>query len=139
MEIQTEILINATAEKVWTVLTNFKNYPQWNPFIESLDGEVKVGNTIKVKIAPPNGKTMTFKPKVLNYDINKELRWVGHLFFKGLFDGEHSFELIDNGDGTTTFKQNEMFSGLLIGLLNVADTQRGFEMMNENLKSMAEK
>ena len=42
-EIKTEILINATPEKVWTILTNFDNYPNWNPFIKSIKGEVKVG------------------------------------------------------------------------------------------------
>ncbi|WP_216639105.1 SRPBCC domain-containing protein [Flammeovirga sp. SJP92] len=139
MEIKTKILINATSEKVWTILTDFKNYPQWNPFIKSLTGDVKIGNTIKVEITPPKGKGMTFKPKVVRYKMNKELTWVGHLFFKGIFDGEHRFELIDHGNGTTTFIQNERFSGLLTGLLNVANTQKGFELMNEKLKIMAEK
>ena len=39
---------------------------------------------------------MTFKPNILVFEENKELRWLGKLFFKGLFDGEHKFEIIDN-------------------------------------------
>ena len=31
-EIKTEILINAIPEKVWSIFTNFDNYPNWNPF-----------------------------------------------------------------------------------------------------------
>ena len=137
-EINTEILIKATPQKVWTILTNFDNYPEWNPFIKFINGEVKVGNKITVRIEPPEEKGMTFKPKVLIYETNKELRWIGHLLFPGLFDGEHKFELIDNGNGTTTFKQSEKFKGLLLGLLNVEHTKKGFESMNEKIKELAE-
>ena len=52
-EIKTEILINATPEKIWSILTNFENYSNWNPFIKSIKGEVKVGNKIYARIEPP--------------------------------------------------------------------------------------
>lgn len=138
-ELTTKILINASPEKVWSILTNFNAYPNWNPFITSIthNGEVQVGNKIKAKI-----DGMTFKPKVLTFDINQEFRWIGHLFFTGLFDGEHCFQLIDNGDGTTTFIQSEIFKGILVPLFNKkldTDTKNGFEAMNQKLKELAEK
>ncbi len=141
-EIKTEILINATPEKVWAILTNFENYPNWNPFIKSITGDVKVGNTIKARLEPPNAKGMTFKPKVLIYNTNKEFRWIGHLLFPGLFDGEHIFELIDNGNGTTTFIQREKFKGILVPLFKKMleiNTLNGFKMMNEKMKKLVEK
>ncbi len=140
-EIKSQIVINATPEKVWEVLVNFKNYPNWNPFITSISGDVKIGNRIKAHIAPPDGKGMTFKPKVLVFNMNKELRWIGHLLFLGLFDGEHIFQLIDNGNGTTTFIQREKFSGILVPLFKKmleVNTQNGFDLMNKQLKEMAE-
>jgi hypothetical protein len=140
-EIKTEILINATPEKVWSILTNFDNYPNWNPFIKSIKGEVKVGNKITVRIEPPEAKGMTFRPKILTLETNKELKWIGHLLFTGLFDGEHKFELIDNGDGTTTFRQNEKFKGILVPLFKKQldnNTKKGFEEMNKKLKELAE-
>ena len=82
---------------------------------------------------------MTFKPRVLAFEANKEFRWRGHLLFTGLFDGEHKFELIDNGNGTTTFKQSEKFKGIFVALLNIENTKKGFEAMNEKLKEMAER
>jgi hypothetical protein len=138
-EIKTEILINATPEKVWSILTSFDNYQNWNPFIKSIKGEAKVGNKIKVCIQPPNSKAMTFKPRVRAFETNKELRWLGHLLFPGLFDGDHEFQLIDNGKETTTFKQSEKFKGILVGLLNLENTKKGFEAMNEKIKEMAER
>lgn len=140
-EIKTEILINATPEKVWAILTDFKNYPNWNPFIKSIQGDVKPGNKIAARIEPPGAKGMDFKPKVLTFETNKELRWLGHLLFAGLFDGAHKFELIDNGNGTTTFRQSEKFTGILVPLFKKQldiNTRKGFEEMNKKLKELAE-
>lgn len=140
-EIKTEILMDATPDKVWAILTKFENYPNWNPFIKSINGDVKVGNKITVRIKPPEGKGMTFNPKILAFETNKELSWLGHLLFKGLFDGEHKFELIDNRNGTTTFRQSERFKGIFVPLFNkglVNNTKRGFEKMNKKLKGLAE-
>jgi hypothetical protein len=140
-EIKTEVLINATSDKVWTVFTNFDNYHKWNPFIKSIIGQVLVGNIIIVQLEPPGAKGMIFKPKVLTFEPNKELRWLGHLLFPGLFDGEHKFELIDNGDGTTTFRQSERFKGILVPLFKKMldeNTINGFNLMNQKLKELAE-
>ncbi|SUJ29940.1 Uncharacterised protein [Sphingobacterium spiritivorum] len=84
---------------------------------------------------------MIFKPKVLVYEKNKKLSWTGRLLLPGIFDGEHTFELIDNGDGTTTFVQSEIFKGLLVPLFQKTldnNTRRGFEQMNLKLKEMCE-
>ena len=141
-EINTEIIINATPQKVWSILTNFKDYPSWNPFIESLVGEVAVGKKITVRIAPPESSKMTFNPKVLSFMPAKELRWLGHFLIPGLFDGEHIFELIDNKNGTTTFRQREKFKGVLVFLFKKqldTHTTKGFMVMNQKLKELAEK
>jgi hypothetical protein len=140
-EIKTQIVINASAEKVWKVLTNFSQYPQWNSFIKSITGEVKEGYTIVAHIHPPNGKAMVFKPKVLAFKVNKEFRWLGHFLFKGLFDGEHKFELIANADGSTTLIQSERFTGILVPLFKAmleTNTLNGFNNMNEELKKKVE-
>jgi hypothetical protein len=141
MEIKTDILINATPSKVWAILTNFDNYPNWNPFIKSITGQVAVGNKITARIEPPDATAMTFTPKVLAFETNREFRWLGHLLFAGLFDGEHKFELIDNQNGTTTFIQSESFKGILVPLFKkmlTTNTTNGFNLMNQKLKELAE-
>lgn len=137
-EVKTEITINATPEKVWSVLTHFEQYPAWNPFIKSIRGDVQVGNKISVRIEPAQSKGMNFTPKVLAFERNKEFRWLGHLFIPGIFDGEHKFELIDHGNGTTTLKHSETFGGILKGILNLENTRKDFEAMNGKLKELAE-
>src|SRR5208337_1542749 len=140
-EIKTEILINSSSEKVWGILTNFTNYPAWNPFIKSLKGYVREGSKITVRLEPRDAGGMTFKPTVLIFNKNQELRWIGHLLFSGLFDGEHSFELVDHGNGTTTFKQCEKFNGILVPFLRKIldiNTVHGFHLMNQKLKELSE-
>jgi hypothetical protein len=142
LEIKTEIKINATSEKVWKILTNFNEYPSWNPFIKSIKGQVEVGKKITARIEPPEASGMTFKPKILTFIKDRELSWLGHLLFPGIFDGKHKFELIDNGNGTTTFIQSERFSGVLVPLFKkqlINNTKSGFLEMNEKLKELAEK
>jgi hypothetical protein len=141
-EMSSQIIIRATSEKIWMVLTDFPNYPNWNPFIRSIEGNTSSGNVIKARIEPPGAKGMTFKPRVISFDQNKKFSWLGHLLFPGLFDGEHIFEIIENGDGTCTFIQREKFKGLLVPLFSKmldVNTKQGFEQMNQKLKERVEK
>ena len=140
-EIKTEITIHASPDKVWKLLTEFDNYSIWNPFIKSINGDVKVGSKITVRIEPPGASGMTFKPIVMTYEPGNEFSWLGKLLFKGLFDGAHKFEIVDNKNGTTTFIQSEIFTGILVPIFAKQldnNTRKGFEEMNKKLKEMAE-
>jgi hypothetical protein len=139
--IYTEILINASPEKVWSIFSDFEKYPLWNPFITSLKGKPSEGCKIEVVLQPPAKKAMVFKPKVLVYETLHQFRWIGKLGISRLFDGEHVFILKDNNDGTTTFIQHERFRGLLVPFLNKmlnTNTKAGFMQMNVALKSRCE-
>jgi hypothetical protein len=35
---------------------------------------------------------MRFRPTVLKAEPPRELRWLGHFVFRGIFDGEHIFQ-----------------------------------------------
>ena len=135
-EIKTSITINSSKEKIWKILMDFEKYSTWNSFIQSIAGRVEVGSQLEVEI-----QGMRFKPSVLTSNQNAELKWLGHLWFKGLFDGEHQFKLTDNGNGTTLFEHNERFHGILVKLFSKSldqKTKKGFEQMNQELKKRAE-
>jgi hypothetical protein len=140
-KLHSEIEIDAPAEHVWHLLTDFASYPQWNPFIRRISGEPTRGERLEARIEPPGGQGMTFKPKVLNAEPNRELRWLGHLLVPGLFDGEHSFTIQPLEENRVRFVQREAFKGLLVPLFARSletNTQRGFEEMNRALKERAE-
>ena len=135
-----EIEIDATADAVWAVLADTAAYADWNPFLRKLDGELRVGERLEVRIAPPGGRPMTFKPVVLAAEPGQQLRWLGRLLVPGVFDGEHSFSLEPLDSGRTRFVQAERFSGVLVPILgkSLGKTQLGFEQMNEALKRRVE-
>ena len=139
-QIHTEIDINAPAEKVWQILADFKNYPQWNPFIKSAEGNIREGEFLKVQIQPAGRGAMNFGPKVLKADVNRELRWKGKFLIQGLFDGEHAFVLKEISPQKTKFIHSEKFAGILVLLFKsvLKDSERGFELMNEALKKRVE-
>ena len=141
-EISTEIGISAPPGKVWEVLTDFPAFPQWNPFMQSAEGELMAGAELKVRLQPPGGMAMTFKPTILKVEPNRELRWLGKLLFPGLFDGEHYFLLEELGPGQTRFTQGERFTGILVPFMDLIGlfpkTISGFEAMNQPLKDRTE-
>jgi len=139
-ELSSQIEINASPEKVWEVLSDFASYPEWNPFMRKISGDLKVGGRLEVFLQPSGARGFTFKPKVLDADRNHKIRWVGHLLFPGLFDGEHILE-IQPLDGKVRFIQRELFGGLFLPLLSGMlrkDTSRGFVEMNNALKERSE-
>lgn len=137
-EIKTEIKIKASPKKVWEILTDQSEYPNWNPFIKKVDGKLKVGERLKVIIEPTNSSKMTFKPIVLAHEENKLLMWEGEFIIGGLFDGTHIFQLINGKNGTTIFRQSEIFKGVLVRFINLDNTKTGFEKMNNELKKRCE-
>jgi hypothetical protein len=140
-ELRSEIEIQASAERVWELLTNFPSFPQWNPFIRKASGNIRVGERLEVNIQPSGASGMTFRPTVVKAEPNRELRWLGHLLISGLFDGEHIFIIEPLGEGRVRFTQREVFTGLLVPLFARSldtDTRRGFEEMNQALKTRAE-
>jgi hypothetical protein len=140
-EIKTAITISASPEQVWSVLTDFSTYKEWNPFIRSISGKLEKGEKLIVRLQIPASKPMIFEPVIIGLEAYREIRWLGKFLFKGIFDGEHYLLISDNGDGTVNFIQGEKFQGMLLPLLKgtLIKTRQGFEGMNQALKQRCER
>ena len=141
-EIVTRMEINAPPLSVWQVLVDFPGHRHWNPFVRSIEGSPREGETLMVFIQPVGGKGMTFRPRVLRAVPEHELRWLGRVVLPGIFDGEHFFKIEPLDEGRRTrFTQGERFTGLLVPLLRKnldRGTREGFEAMNQALKARVE-
>jgi hypothetical protein len=136
-EIVSDIEIGASPERIWSVLTDFHSFPDWNPFVRHIEGEARKGEKLRVTIHPPGGSAMTFRPTVLKAEPGRELRWVGHFIVPGLFDGEHYFQVTETQPGRCRLVHGERFSGLLAPLFRGnldAKTRAGFVAMNRAMK-----
>src|SRR5437763_169456 len=138
--IETGVDIAAPRWRVWQVLTDVDRYPARNPFITSVDGALREGARLRVRIEPPGRKAVTFEPTVVALAQERELRWRGRLLVPGLLDGEHAFRLEERAGGCR-FRQMARFSGVLVPLFGAGlleATRHGFEAMNAALKVRAE-
>ncbi len=138
-EIKTEIIIDAPLAKVWQVLTDNDKYPEWNPFVVSMQGKLAQGEKLK-NVLVIDGKKETFKPVITAFAAEKKLEWVGKLPL-GIFTGRHYFILEKINDGQTKLRHGEQFTGWLSGLIMnkiCEPTRNGFQKMNAALKLRAE-
>ncbi len=135
-DVLTTIEIAAPPASVWSVLTDAKDYPAWNPMIAGLRGPLVKGAVIENIEGYGEDRTIIW-PRILVADTDRELRWRGHLWgLPGLFIGEHYFLLRPTPHGTL-FTQGEHFRGVLLWLFDPQELVPAFEAMNIALAERA--
>jgi hypothetical protein len=128
--------IKANPEKIWKLLTDAENYTSWNSALESLEGNIVLGGTVKMKVHEAPGRI--FKVKVKEFTPNKTMLWQDG--FAPMFMGKRFFTLQSNVDGTTTFTMSEVFSGLMLPMIagKLPDFVPIFERYAADLKNASE-
>jgi demethylmenaquinone methyltransferase/2-methoxy-6-polyprenyl-1,4-benzoquinol methylase len=134
--IEAEVEIEAPAERVWAVLTDFAAYPWWNPFMAEVHGEARVGATLRARLEAPGAPRLHARLRVTKVERPRELRWTGT---RGLVRGERVITITPVGDGRVRFAQHTDFAGLLARLLGLLDRyEPAMAAMNAALKARAE-
>ena len=140
-QLYTEIEINAPAEQVWQILTDFDSFPDWNPFVRRAAGTIEPGQPLEIELSGPGGRTTKIKPNVVTAEPNREFSWLGIMGMKGLFDGKHIFTIEPLDENRVRFIQREEFNGILaslvLGMIG-RSTEQSFVKMNQALKEKAE-
>jgi len=135
-----EIHIQATAEEVWTVLTDLPKHAEWNPLIYRADGKIEPGG--KVRLSAKTGDLdMNFRCRCVRVEPNQALKWNWHVVLPFLFRGEHTFNIEPIDDKTIRFVNVEAFYGLLVPFFtNMLETdgKKGMVEMDKALKNRVE-
>ena len=131
-----EINIRAKPERVWALLTDAKGFPRWNSTVTNIDGEIREGEKLQLRVP---GSDRVFTPAVSDVIANKQMTWTGG--FAPMFKGVRTFNLISRDDGSTDFQMQERFSGLLLPLLkrSLPDFGPIFETYASDLKRESER
>jgi hypothetical protein len=140
-QLNAEIEIEATADRVWEVLTDFAAYQDWNPFIVQAAGQAVPGTRLELHMRLSGRRPTTIRPEVLEADPARRLRWLGQMLMPGVFAGEHTFTIQPAGPGRTRLTQHEEFRGLLAPLvlaMIAKPTLASFHQMNQALKTRVE-
>lgn len=134
-EIVTRAELPFARDKVWSVLTEFGAYRDWNPLNVAADGVPAKGARVRMTFIDPGhpGRTITQNVRIIAADEHARLAWVGSVPL--LFRGEHYFELKGSGQ-ITEMRHGERLSGLiprLWGRRRIEQQRRAYEAMNEAL------
>jgi len=105
----TSLVIDKPIGRVWHHLTDVERYPDWNPLVGRLVGELKTGNRIETFIVPL-GKS--YFPTLLSVQPEQELIWQGFQGAKFLLAGKHYYRLEALDAHSTTLYHGEYFTGL---------------------------
>ena len=140
-ELTTEIQINSSPEILWNVLTDFKNYYQWNPILQEIKGEPLIENQLEINLQTIGGKNRVYHPKIIKIIPNQELRWKGKFLFSQVFSGERVFLIEKISDNKVKFVNKEIFCGIGVRFTPRKmedDIVASFNKMNEALKKTIE-
>jgi hypothetical protein len=132
--------IDAPAEHTWRVVADFARYPEWNPFIVRASGEQRAGARLQLSLKAPGMRAVTLRPRVLDWQPGRLIRWKGAFLVPGLFDGRHTL-LVEPLDGDRSrFTTHEEVSGILVPLLGkvMRASQQGFEQLAQAVRSRVE-
>lgn len=141
-DLTNSVTINAGKEQVWEVLTEYKEYPKWNPFIVHIAGKLNEEEFTKVTIRVPQVPEDFFYYTLIRKQIPYEkLVWKSRLYADELFSGRHIFTIEVLADNKVKLTHQEKYSGLLVFLIDPAffgKAKRGLNAMNAALKKRAE-
>lgn len=133
----TTIQINASAETVWTILTDLSGWPQWNTTIEKIEGSIALGGKVTVHAKASPGRA--FPLQVTEFITNQTMVWTGGMPL-GLFTGKRTYTITSTEGNAIEFSMNENFTGLMAPLItrSIPDLQPSFDEFAECLKGHAE-
>lgn len=129
--------IQASPETIWTILTDAPRYPEWEPSVDRIEGQIAPGEKITAytKLSPGRAFPVT----VTEFIPGQKMTWSSGMPL-GLFKGERTFTLLPQNDGAIEVTVREVFSGLLLPLIgrSIPDLTPVFEGFVTGLKKRAE-
>ena len=136
--IHTEIIINAPAETVWHVLTDWDRLGEWSPTLMGMRGEIRHGHEVECEY---RFRGSVIKPKhTLHFEEGREFGWSDPML-PGVVD-RHRYRVEALPDGRTRFVQSDEVRGgllsLLFGWLFMREMVTSYPAFNHALKQRVE-
>ena len=128
--------IRAPAATIWNLLTDANGFPRWNSTVTRVEGQIREGERLQLHVP---GTERTFTPRVSDVVPDERMTWTGG--FSPVFKGVRTFELRRCDDGSTEFRMEERFSGVILPFVkrSMPDFGPVFERYANDLKQEAER
>ena len=133
--------IQASDNEVWQILIDFEKYPDWNPSLPYISGELKEGSMVSLTLGLPGKRPMNVTAKLEEIQPMKKLTWRGNVGAAWLFSGYRIFEIVALGQDNIRFTHVEDIRGILAPVFKMImgdSVQKSHDAFNEALRKRAE-
>ncbi len=139
--IHTETTINAPAEKVWAVLTDFDKLEEWCSSFIKFEGEFRKDGPAKVTFKLGVGNlTQVFDHPLIHFEEGRMFGWSAPLPYMHMHDN-HKYIVEPLGDNKTQFTQTDQLIGSgarWIGGMMSKQMMQQYVVFNRELKARVE-
>lgn len=136
--VREEMVVDAPRPDLWSLLSDFEGYADWNPYIVRAKGEARKGAKIELWLELNDGELRRFDCEVLDVKRLRKLRWLCRRYLPGLLDREHTFRIIPLGGNRYRLLYEGRLEGLFQPFTDLDDLKRGYKRMARALKARAE-
>lgn len=140
-DLHASIEIAAPCAQVWKIITDFSSYPQWNPLITHVQGNLQMDAKIIQTVQIHAKKRVRQSQQIRLIDAPYRLCWGTKIFHPRLLAAERWQYVEAISDHRCRYTTYDDFSGLLSPIvrhLYQVSLQQGFERMALALKNYAE-
>lgn len=139
-EVESSVTIEASPERVWTILTDLPGYADWNTYSPSAVGSLREGGVVTIE-ARLGEEVRIVDNRVTRVEPERALCWHSMNWFESLARGTRCRLLEPVGVNATLFRHHETMEGPLAWLIEKLYRPRieaGLAQMNGDLKRAAE-
>ncbi|AZS19939.1 MULTISPECIES: SRPBCC domain-containing protein [unclassified Caulobacter] len=138
--VEHRIGVQAPAEIVWEVVSDFEGWAHWNPLYRKAEGVMKVGSVLVLEQHLPGQAPTVIQPVVQDWVPYEQLHWRSSRL-GGFVTAIRYLEIENMGPANATFSNGELFMGLLLRFVSRDERRRlkaAFTAMGEAVRDRAE-
>ncbi|WP_435625313.1 SRPBCC domain-containing protein [Flagellimonas sp.] len=130
-----EIIINNSSKEVWNVLISMDKYPEWNPVMELLHGEVEEGNKVTYKFTQSSDSSYEIQAMVKEIVTGQLLNQSGGTPLILTYDHKYILEQVEEGTRVTI---HEDYGGIGVNFWSPKPVEEAYARLNEAIKTRVE-
>lgn len=137
--IEHRVGIQATAERLWDVLTDFPGWSRWNPYETDVEGQLAFGAPIRLTETLPDMAARQIEGRISEWQPLAQLVWVEKRGW--LFATVRYFEIEELEKGACILATGMLFNGLRAELFmdrHRPVIRRAFGDICDQMKAVAE-
>jgi hypothetical protein len=129
------VVVDAPRAAIWSLLTEFDRYDEWNPYITRARGDASVGSTIELGFREAGDDTEVGTVLIVN--PFRKIEWRTRVVAPGVLDREQIFRVLPLEAGQWEVVQEVRIEGVLAPFVDFDDDRTGLVEMLDAIARVA--